>query len=69
MKDLVLHDKVHKIYTILRLAKNNNFEYVLEDESAKRLTESIMEHIRTFNMNDHNNKEYIQKVKDSLNVL
>ena len=69
MKDTILHDKIKTIYSLLRLAKNNNLEYVLEDESAKKLTESMMQYIRTFNISEHNNEDYIKNVKDSLKNL
>ena len=69
MENLALQGKVKIIYTILRLAKNNNHQYVLEDESAKELTKSIMEHIKTFDMTQHNDKYYNKNVNDSLDAM
>ncbi len=64
-----LHHKVNTIFTIIRLAKNNNLQYVLEDESAKKLTKSLMEHMYNFSFVNDNYDEYIKSIDESLNIL
>ncbi len=69
MKDIVLHHKISIIYTIIRLAKDDDFRYVLQDDSAKELTRSLLKELRTFNFSEHNVKGYEDNIEESLKIL
>jgi hypothetical protein len=69
IKDKVLHTQINTILTVIRLTKDKDNKYVLDDESAKRLTLSLLENMNSFTFITGNYKEYVANVNESLSIL
>lgn len=60
---------VETIFRTIRMMKNSNLEYVLDDNSAKINTRVLLKYIRYFNFDKfkYDFEEYMEKIEDILN--